>query len=318
MQIEDAMPLCHPLVVKPAGCKPLPVDEYNDALGKICGAFHVEAGEDSRKRVNGSLLARQFGRFDAALVKLDARRVLRDPGMIRRDPGEHLFLLFQQEGQSHIQQGGRTAELLPGDFFIVDSAVPSDFIYGGRHSAQVSLHLPRREMQSRAGQICTGGLAIDRNHALAPALRGVLTQMLCYDPGSPALAEALLNILTAYCHSLKTGSESVSSRLYDCAVGHITRRAPDPDFGVDALASDMGVSRRTLQRTFYEHGDSVSGRLQATRLDLARSRILSGGRNIAALAFECGFNDVSHFYRLFRERFGAAPGHLRDGHLPLA
>jgi len=31
----------------------------------------------------------------------------------------------------------------------------------------------------------------------------------------------------------------------------------------------------------------------------------------AALAYECGFSDLSHFYRRFRERFGMAPGRAR-------
>jgi AraC-like DNA-binding protein len=43
---------------------------------------------------------------------------------------------------------------------------------------------------------------------------------------------------------------------------------------------------------------------------LAHAAKLLRGRehSLLGVIFTCGFNDVSHFYRMFRRRYGAAPG----------
>ena len=130
-----------------------------------------------------------------------------------------------------------------------------------------------------------------------------------------ALSEALLNILSAYCHSRATGEPDRAAQLHRRATQRIAARAGDCALDLDALAGDLGVSRRTLQRAFTRQGESVTGVLLAARLDLARSRLGAvcekdrGG--IATIAFDCGFNDLSHFYRAFRMRFGISPGQAR-------
>lgn len=86
--------------------------------------------------------------------------------------------------------------------------------------------------------------------------------------------------------------------------------------GVCLLAESLGPSRRTLQRQFQRHGDTVSGCILACRLDHARARIVRlsdgqrGAANITMIAYDCGFNDLSYFYRTFRARYGRAPGGL--------
>ncbi|MBU9697614.1 helix-turn-helix domain-containing protein [Rhodobacteraceae bacterium HSP-20] len=287
------------------------VDDYTDQLHRICGRFRVEAKPTQRAEIHGAVKRRTLSRFDVAMVTLDANRVVRDGAMIRKDPGEHLFLIYQAEGQSTILQNDRVCRLYRGDFFIADSSVPSEFIYEGRHSTQISLHLPRDEMVARIGKDCVGGTEIERGDTLSLAMGGVLDRMLETDAGSAALGEALINILSAYFHARARGNESVSARLYRRAVQQLEAQARDSSFGIDALATDCGVSRRTLQRVFAEHGDSFSTRLQAFRLELARARLMAGEENIASLAFDCGFNDLSNFYRLFRDRFGVSPGKVR-------
>ena len=287
------------------------VDEYTKLLRTVCGTFGIEARLPERDKVKGAVETRLVSRFETVTVSLNAHRVVRDRTMIRSDPGEHLFLIFQKEGKSTIVQNDRACELAKGDLFIVDSSVPSEFVYGGWRSSQVSFHLPREEMVARLGRACVGGREIFRHDPLVPALTSVLTRLMEAEAGSAALGEALINLLCAYFHAQADGSESASSRLYRRAVDRLEARARDATFAIDALASDLSVSRRTLQRVFSEHGDGFTSRLQAVRLDRARSRLLGGETNILGVAYDSGFNDLSHFYRLFRDRFGVAPGQVR-------
>lgn len=71
--------------------------------------------------------------------------------MIRTDPGEHLFLLIQDQGCCRIERDGRTTELGPGDMFLAGSNRPSGFIYGSEGLSRISIHLPRDEGVRRFG-----------------------------------------------------------------------------------------------------------------------------------------------------------------------
>ena len=37
---------------------------------------------------------------------------------------------------------------------------------------------------------------------------------------------------------------------------------------------------------------------------------------ISTIAFDCGFTDISHFNRMFRQRFGCTPSDVRNAALP--
>src|SRR5437879_2489339 len=68
--------------------------------------------------------------------------IQRDLNDIRKDYGEHLFLLLQIEGECGIEQYGRQTIVAPGDCVLVDSSSPSIFHFGGRFSNHLSVHLP--------------------------------------------------------------------------------------------------------------------------------------------------------------------------------
>ena len=209
--------------------------------------------------------------------------------------------------------------LAPGDMYLVDSTRPSRFVYSGARSVQISVHLPRDEALARFGQSCLGGVGVDRDDPLAFALKATVCKLLATDRQVAALlAEALMNLLGAYLRcadSHVADGERQHDRLLEEAFLLIDRRARDPAFDPAELTRILGVSPRTLQRRFEAVRETVSGRILDKRLALARSILMARSavthpQKIAAIAFECGFNDLSSFYRGFRRRFGVAPGHL--------
>jgi len=77
---------------------------------------------------------------------------------------------------------------------------------------------------------------------------------------------------------------------------------------IDGAAARAGLSRRqfTLRfkrmvgRTFVDH-------LTGLRLAHAERLLRSRGHSVTGAAFSAGFEDLSHFYRLFRQRHGMPP-----------
>ncbi|TPL05570.1 MULTISPECIES: helix-turn-helix transcriptional regulator [unclassified Mesorhizobium] len=94
----------------------------------------------------------------------------------------------------------------------------------------------------------------------------------------------------------------------------VLRHLQDPDFGIDAAARRQGITPRYIQRLFEAEGVTFSEFLRASRLDMA-FRLLrqstSGESTISALAYDCGFRDISTFNRGFQRRYGATPSDVR-------
>lgn len=304
----------------PTRARSQPVEELTGNIRNVCGVFEIEPQDPANGRVNGDVSTMSVSRFETAIVSLNAKRVLRDKRMIKRDPGEHLFLVIQDKGNCWIHQNDTSVHLAPGDMYLVDSAHCSEFVYNGVDARQVSIHLPRSEMLHRFGAICTGGIAIDRSDPLFVAMRAVLTKIFSDDASvAPHHGEAFLSILGAYFRSVEHQEalqDRTSKGVLSRALSLIDRHAMDPNFGPQKLAELLQVSPRTLQRQFGVLGEPVGKRLLAVRLETARARLNAGcdgpGRNtIADVAYESGFNDLSYFYRAFRDRFGMPPGDLR-------
>lgn len=90
----------------------------------------------------------------------------------------------------------------------------------------------------------------------------------------------------------------------------------DPDLTIAALAARRRISPRYLEMLFAPTGETPSAALSRLRLEAARSRLADParrGERIAAIAFACGFRELSSFNRAFRRRYGVVPGELRGG-----
>lgn len=80
-------------------------------------------------------------------------------------------------------------------------------------------------------------------------------------------------------------------------------------FGAKALASDLGVSERTLGRRMKEALDMTPAAfIRQTRLNLARDLILLRQyESVAEIAYAAGFSSISHFAKLYRAEFQEKP-----------
>jgi AraC-like DNA-binding protein len=67
-------------------------------------------------------------------------------------------------------------------------------------------------------------------------------------------------------------------------------------------------SLSSFKRDFQKEFSEAPGKwLLHKRLDYAASALRNSKRNVTEIALESGFEDVSHFSRVFKERFGVPP-----------
>ncbi len=89
---------------------------------------------------------------------------------------------------------------------------------------------------------------------------------------------------------------------------YIASHFQEPGLNGSNLAQSLGISQRYLQRLLQETGKSFTQHVNELRLDRACALLAaSGDRRVSDVAFEVGFSDLAHFYRLFRSRFGDTP-----------
>ena len=74
------------------------------------------------------------------------------------------------------------------------------------------------------------------------------------------------------------------------------------------LAKQAGITHTRLNQLFKTiYGKTVFGVLRQERLECSRRMLEDGRRNVAEVAYECGFSSPSHLSRAFVEQYGLQP-----------
>ena len=82
---------------------------------------------------------------------------------------------------------------------------------------------------------------------------------------------------------------------------------------LDAAASSLGLSRRRFTQLFREiTGTSWLAHVRGLRIDHAKKLLESTDRTVLSVAFECGFEDLSTFYRAFKRETDESPNKWRQ------
>ncbi len=92
----------------------------------------------------------------------------------------------------------------------------------------------------------------------------------------------------------------------------------DPDFSIDALQKELGISRMQLHRKLKALTDkSATDFIRTVRLKIAAERLQNGVDNVSQIAYQVGFNSLSYFTKCFKEQFGVLPSAYGDKKHPL-
>ena len=88
------------------------------------------------------------------------------------------------------------------------------------------------------------------------------------------------------------------------------------DLSIEAICARHGITPRYMRMLFAGEQTTFSDFVTGRRLALALGRLRDPDRTrhtIGAIAYECGFGDLSYFNRAFRRHFGMTPSEARVG-----
>jgi DNA-binding response OmpR family regulator len=87
----------------------------------------------------------------------------------------------------------------------------------------------------------------------------------------------------------------------------------DPDFDVEGLGGEVGLSRVQLYRKLYAlTGQPPSDFIRTLRLRRGAELLASKAGNVSEVAYRVGFKEPSYFSRCFSQAYGCSPSEYRS------
>lgn len=282
--------------------------------------------EQNRGRFPSRVTAHPLSTINVTTVQSRAHHVIRDDAEIRRSPQEVYFLNLQLSGRCRYETEGRETIVGPNQFAIVDSTRPYflDFMDDWNvFSFRIPRHMLRPLLQAPD---CSTGICVSGDHALGEITIGFLKSIAMRVAELPSeaiepLAADLVNLAAlslGATEATRIGQRQSAQRALRAAiVKFIETNLADPQLSTASVAAHFGISVRYLHRIFEENDKSFGQVVLERRLlRCAGDLDTSAQSRISDVAFRWGFNDISHFNRSFRQRFGASPREYRHRQRP--
>lgn len=296
----------------------VPERQRRDAAEYVYGA-HVRGQLDFPKEdpIRVDMSARELGGIHLAAITTSPVRAHHAP-----DENGMVYIGIATRGTGSLDESGG-AEVQAGYVNVVRRDRPSTALVA-QESTILSLAIPHVQIVPRLAHFDT---LIGRSAAPSTAshLLEAYVSTLLTDERTISAADAAIfasHVIDLACLALGTGGDSAeiatkgglrAARL-KAIKADIAANIGNPDLSIDWLARRQGIGESYIRALFYDTGTSFTDHLLNTRLDYVR-RLLSDARfdnrNIASLALEVGFGDISWFNQVFRRRFGMTPSDMR-------
>ncbi len=223
-------------------------------------------------------------------------------------------------GQTVASQCSETIRGSSSNFYILDNSRPFELdISRNKLFRTQIIRLPRSPVLEKYEDCLFDLEQKFCDHRLMPLFKLNLAQLAQTDISAGSheisyfgrtIASLVELMLIDQSESGLTGTNSVQVELI---LAEIERNLPEPDFTLEALALNLGLSSRQIQKVLAQSGLGFSDYLLDKRLALASTMLMQRPhkRSIEQIAYTCGFCHLSTFYRGFHRKYGMKPGDLR-------
>jgi AraC-like DNA-binding protein len=233
---------------------------------------------------------------------------------------ENVAVLIDRKGSVGWSQHGAEIQLANSSAVLILQAEPAEMIFPSADYMAIMAPLraiaPLTKGVEDRRYIPPGTEALKLLPPYLRMLRGlsdpeVIERSVSYVYDLMALALGATHDATAIANARGVRAARLHAVKADIAA-NLTMR----DLSVTAVALRQHVTPRYVHMLFDGEGTTFSQFVLAERLAYAH-RLLLDSRHahqpISAVAYSCGFGDLSHFNHAFRRRYGATPSEVRRG-----
>ncbi|MGC4025333.1 MAG: helix-turn-helix domain-containing protein [Mesorhizobium sp.] len=172
------------------------------------------------------------------------------------------------------------------------------------------------------------GKRFDQNRSMARMMRGMIGMMArTFSVDAPPNAEALATELISFVGltlsseniKMETSGDYARYRLKQRIFNYIDANLSQPNLSPKRIAADNRISVSHLYLIFNEERTTVSRFIQTKRLQRAYELIVAdpnGAFTVSEIAYLVGFQNSSHFSRVFGQHFAMTPRDARHSGLP--
>ena len=216
---------------------------------------------------------------------------------LTREPGPH----------------SRTATCFAG---LHDAAVPvhvGERLVGFLQTGQILLNAPDKQRFARtAKQLVRWGLDVDLSQAEEAYFHTKVLPKKQY--------ASVLRLLTIFGQHLSMLSNQLTTQSDHAEPANVTRarefiaQNQDRDLSLHEVAKAVNTSTYYFCKVFKKAtGLTFTDYLSGVRIEKAKNLLLNANLRVSEIAYEVGFQSLTHFNRVFRKLTGQSPSHYRNG-----
>ena len=240
------------------------------------------------------------------------------------DGEDEITLVINLSGPITVSARGADVFLGEGDGFAISSLEPSVFTRPSPGSA-ICMSLPRKAFRSRLSHLDAGlARVIPAQSESLQLIKDYTAFLLNHKALIPtevrqAIVEHMSELVALVLGPSReialavAGLSNPAARLVSIKAD-VIKNSGNRDLTTDWLAQRHNLSARYIQMMFESERTTLSAFLLERRLVRVHellSDLRQSPRSISAIAFECGFGDLSYFNRAFRKRYGMTPSDAR-------
>jgi AraC-like DNA-binding protein/ligand-binding sensor protein len=218
----------------------------------------------------------------------------------------------QKKMQDMPGEGPKTVTCFAG---LCDTAVPvraGDKLIGYLQTGQVALRKPNDlQFNKITQQLCDWGVTVDltqlkdayfHSRTLAPQQYTAIVKLL----------EIFATHISTLANEIVVQEDEAESPMIRRARAYIHANQADP-IDLDQVAKAMHVSTFYFCKMFKKGtGLTFTDYLSRVRVEKAKTLLLNPHLRISEIAYDVGFQSLTHFNRMFRKIVGESPTHYRD------
>lgn len=247
---------------------------------------------------------------------------------VESHPFAELFYVLDGSGsfviddREHICGPGDVVLVPPGAEHAIEDHDSPLTLYGIGVASGLLAHDPEIVRRARAG-VVPGSRALGGR--VRAGIRRLLYEQTDTQPGARTLIVGLTLQLVAALGRVAAGPDPARAahpaddnrRSVERFLSELAHRFYEP-VRIDRVAADLGMSRRSFTRLFRAiTGCSYADYVERVRVEYACRLLRETTRGIVPIAFECGYEDLSSFYRAFKRQAGSSPGQWRESSAPI-